>query len=467
MREARTTGFSMTCPTFITFRSNTFRSGPVPGASRGFTLIEILIANAILVIFFGAIAMIMQNILQNIAESRIRHTALEIAQERMELIRNLPYTDVGTIGGIPQGKVTAEETVTKNSLPFTVRTSVIFVDDPYDGLSPADTVNTDYKRARVEITWGGSYPSRTPMALVTNIAPKNKETLIPGGTLIVNVFNATAQPVANAVVTISNDTVVPAVNVQVLTDENGQAVLPGAPPCSACYRISATKTNFSTDRTYGSDEVANPVINHATVTEGSVSEVSLVIDEVSYMTVESYNTSYSPVGNVIFTLKGSKIIGYDTLDNPVYKFSFTTSTGGFTVGIPNLEWDTYTLDFTTSAHTLAGSNPVLPVPLPPKSNQTLRLVTVPKAARSLHVVVKNGIGELQPAVSVRLSQPTLPYDVTKQTAATAAADYGQVFFPNLAAETYDLVASLSGYMEATASVSIQSNQQQLLFLNTL
>lgn len=433
----------------------------------GFTLIEILIANAILVIFFGAVAMILQNILQNIAESRIRHTALEIAQERMELIRNLPYAKVGTVGGIPAGAVAAEETVIKNSQSFTVNTSIIYVDDPYDGLSPVDTVNTDYKRARVEVTWGGSYPSKTPLTLVTNIAPKDKETLIPGGTLKVNVFNANAQPVSNATVTIDNDAVVPPVHVQVLTDENGQAVLPGSPACATCYKISATKTNYSTDRTYGTDEVANPVVNHATVTDGSVTEVSLSIDEVSYLTVQSLNTAYQPVANVIFTLRGSKIIGFDTSDNPVYKYSFTTNTGGWTVGIPGLEWDTYTLDFTSSAHTLAGSNPVIPFALPPKSNITLRIVTVPKAARSLLVIVKNPLGELQADASVHLTNATLPYDQTKTTAATGAADYGQVFFANLAAGDYDLAASLSGYLEATASVSISSNQSILLNLNPL
>jgi hypothetical protein len=102
------------------------------------------------------------------------------------------------------------------------------------------------------------------------------------------------------------------------------------------------------------------------VIEGNITHLSFAIDEISVLKINSLNQSYLPTANVMFTLHGNKIIGYDTSDMPVYKYSYSTNTGGGTVTIPGLEWDTYTLDFSNSAHTLAGSNPTIPFALIPK-----------------------------------------------------------------------------------------------------
>src|SRR3990167_6974046 len=113
--------------------------------NRGFTLFETLIALAVLGLFFTAIALILQQVLTTIGESRARTTALSLAQSKIETIRNLTYANVGTNGGIPQGPIAQTETVTVNGQPYTVTTSIIYLDDPFDGVTPNDTINTDYK----------------------------------------------------------------------------------------------------------------------------------------------------------------------------------------------------------------------------------------------------------------------------------------------------------------------------------
>jgi prepilin-type N-terminal cleavage/methylation domain-containing protein len=410
----------------------------------GFTMIETVVALAVLGMFFASVGIILQSVLENIGSSRVRATALALAQQKMEVIRNLSYAGVGTVGGIPQGVLAQTEQITINNLVFTVKTSVIYIDDPFDGVMPADLINTDYKRARVEITWGGSYPSRTPLALVTNIVPKGIESIAGGGTLLLQVFNGSGLPVSNATITIDNTAVTPAIHMQTLTNTDGLVVIPGAPSCITCYKISVTKQNYSTDKTYASAEVANPLLPDATVIAGSLTQLSFAIDEVSTLIVNSFNTSNQPIANVIFTIHGSKLMGHDTSDNPVYKYKYSTNTGGGTVAIPALEWDTYTLDLTNSYHTIAGSNPTIPFALLPHTTLNLPIIAVPKTNISLQVTVINSSGTLQSSASATLSNSILGYTDTQITPGTESATFGQVYFGGLSFGTYSLKVSLPG-----------------------
>ena len=435
--------------------------------SRGFTMLETIVALGVLSMFFAAITVILQTVLTNIGESRVRTTALSLAQTKMELIRNLPYAQVGTVGGIPAGPIPQSEQAMVNGLNFTITTSIIYIDDEFDGLVPADLVSADYKRARVEITWDGLYPSRVPITLVTNIAPKGIETTVGGGTLFIQVFDANGLPISNATVKIDNTQVTPQIHTQTLTNSNGLVILPGSPACVNCYRIEASKSGYSTSRTYAASELANPLQPDLTVLEGEVSQISFAIDRVSSLIVNSVSSgpTYPPVSFVLFTLKGTKIIGYDALDEPVYKYTYSTNTGGGTVSIPALEWDSYTLDFSSSYHNLAGSNPIIPLALTAGTAATVNVVAEPKTNQSLLLLVNNAASELQASAAARLVNSGVGYDTTKYTAATGSADFGQVYFGGLTQGDYELTLTLSGYQDATASYTINNNRQETIIMN--
>lgn len=435
--------------------------------NRGFTLFETLIALAVLGVFFAAVSVIIQQILQLTGQSRLRTTALALAQSKIEIVRNLPYQQVGTVGGIPQGPLVQTETITVNSQPFTVKTSVVYIDDPFDAIAPNDLINTDYKRARIEVTWSGPFSSTKPVTAVTNIAPKGIETITGGGTLYVQVFDANALPVPNATVKIDNTGVNPEIHTSTLTSTNGFAAFPGAPACITCYQITVTKNGYSTDKTYGTSEVTNALQPHTTIIEGEVTQVSFSIDLTGSVTIRSYGSrasGYPPVAAVFFTIRGSKIIGYDSFDEPVYKYSYSTNTGGSIVTIPGLEWDTYTLDFSNSGHALAGSNPVNPFALLPGQAEAIDIVAVPKANTTLLVTVIDNAGNRLASASAHLKNSG-SYDSAIDTGATGAADFGQAFFDNLTPGGYSLSASFSGYLEATSSVTISGNKQDSLILN--
>lgn len=431
----------------------------------GFTMIETLVAMAVLGIFFSSVSIIIQLIIQNVGSARVRSTALAVAMQKMELIRNLPYAQIGTVGGIPAGAIVPSEQVTINTLVFTVTTSILYYDDSFDGVAPTDTLPDDYKRIRVQVTWGGAFPSRLPITLVSEISPNGIETTAGGGTIMINVFNGAGLAVPNATVSIDNTAVNPAIHMQTLSDANGLIVIPGAPACVTCYQITVTKTGYSTDKTYSTTEVANPTQPYTTVIAGHVTPLSFAIDQVSTLLINSYNQSYQPISNVLFTIRGNKIIGHDTQDNPIYKYQRATSTGGWSITIPSLEWDTYNLDFSSSLHMLAGSNPLLPVALLPNSTQTLSIVAVPKANMSLLVKVKNSAGILQSSASATLSNLTLYYTNTQITPSTGSANYGQVYYGSLSSGAYNLLVTLPGYQVSSSSVTINTNQQTTVSLN--
>jgi hypothetical protein len=433
---------------------------------KGFTMVETIVAIGVFTIFFTVIFLILQQVLINIGTSRARAVALSIGQKKMELLRNLPYANVGTTGGIPSGPILQEETVTLNNQQFLVKTDIVYIDDPFDGVAPADPIPGDYKRARVQVTWEGLYPSRLPVTLVTNIAPRGIESNPGGGTLFIQVINAQGLPVSNANISVVNTSVHPNINYNTLTNSNGNVIIPAAPSCVTCYRITAGKAGYSTERTYATTEVANPLLPHATVIEGEVTQITFTIDQLGSMTIRSLGSQasgYPVVPNVIFTLRGSKIIGTDTSDNPVYKYSYQTTTGGGTVGIPNLEWDNYAVMLEDSNYTFAGSTPLNPVTLTPGQSLTLNMVVEMRYAASLLVILKDQIGTLIASGSANITKSGV--DLTKYTPATGSPDYGQIFFNNLTIGLYNLIASAPGYQTASSSVNVTGNVQTTVVLH--
>lgn len=434
----------------------------------GFTLVETIVAVGVFGIFFAAIALILQQVLQNVGYARARSVALALGQENMELVRNLPYASVGTVGGIPAGPIAQIEATTVNNQQFTTKTDIVYIDDPFDGVAPADSIPADYKRVRIQVTWNGLFPSRLPVTLVTNVVPNGIESNPGGGTLYIQVLDSQGLGVSGASVSIVNTAVTPQININTLTSATGTITIPGAPACVTCYKITATKSGFSTDRTYGSEEVTNPLHPHVTVIAARVSQLSLAIDRVGSLNVNSVglqSDGYPTIVNVIFTLRGNKIIGHDASDNPVYKYSFQTTTGGGNVGIPNLEWDNYTIDLSNSNYTLAGSDPLLPLTLLPATSMNARIIVDPKYANSLMVIIKDQAGNRLASAAANLKNMPQTVNITKITPATGSPDFGQVFYNNLPTGTYMLIASLSGYTSASSSMQINTNKQATLVLN--
>lgn len=257
-------------------------------SQRGVTFIELLVGAAVMSLIFAGILGSFQILLTLVAHTKSQSGAVAIANEKIEFMRALPYNDVGTIAGIPPGNIPQNEVVTLNNVQFNVRTLVQYVDAPEDGTGAGDSngITADYKRAKVELTWDVKGQG-LKISLVTNIVPKGIETVAGGGTLQVNVFNASVQPVEDAAVRVVNASTSPAVDVTSYTNAAGLVSFPGA-LASGGYEISVTKPGYSSSQTYSaSSSNPNPNPPHVAVVEGDVSTVNFAIDKTSTVTVET------------------------------------------------------------------------------------------------------------------------------------------------------------------------------------
>jgi type II secretory pathway pseudopilin PulG len=126
----------------------------VRGVRRGrsaaaFSLIETVVA----MMLFALVAASMMNVLSSatVADglSRQKSIALELAQQQIEYVRQLNYSDVGTVSGNPPGSVLATQTKQVSGLSYTLTTRVKYVDDP---VPTAIATHANYKQVRVIVS---------------------------------------------------------------------------------------------------------------------------------------------------------------------------------------------------------------------------------------------------------------------------------------------------------------------------
>lgn len=437
--------------------------------SRGEVLIGIIIALGIFVILSQAVMALAFSAYDLVSYNRARISARHIALEEIETIRNASFEDVGTIGGIPSGVFEQERKVQRNGQSYTVRTRVNFVDDPFDGVSPADLLPADYKRVRVDVSWGGlAESSFSEVTIVTDISPKGIETVAGGGTLSVLVFDASGQPVPQATVHVEASTT-PPVNASYYTSDTGRVTLPGSPVCSSCYKISVTKNGYSQDRTYSTTEIENPLKPQATILEAQLTETSFTIDKFASLSLRSVGTesqNFSALPNQIIRLHGQKIIGTDGLDNPVYKFDQEVVTdGNGALSIGELEWDTYEISLPPDnpSH-IAYSNPISPFSVAPttRTNLLVSLAAVTGQSLALNFLDASSSPVASVAATLKDSQG---FEASASSGVSDAANYGQVFFDSLENKLYTLIATASGFLEHQSNITVNGDTAVTILLN--
>jgi hypothetical protein len=263
-------------------------------SKKGMTLVELLIAMGLLMLVFGGIFTAFQVTLKIVGSSKAHAGALSLANERMEYIRSLPYDDVGTVSGIPNGDIPQNATTSLNGIDYAERILIEYVDAPEDGTDVSDDngIVADYKRVKVEYSWTVQGESKV-ISLISNIVPPGIETTAGGGTLRVNVFDAETQPLSGASVRLYNNTGTSTIDVTRLTNAQGIALFSGA-PALANYQITVTDTGYSTDQTYSATTSnPNPTTQHVAVLEAQVSTMNFQIDELSQLTVYTKDTPAS------------------------------------------------------------------------------------------------------------------------------------------------------------------------------
>lgn len=436
---------------------------------KGFTLIEVVVATFIIgtvvVGMFGLFLLTLRG--AQTGERRI--AAVALANAKMEMVRNLPYLNVGTVGGVPNGAIPQEETVSRNDQTYTVRTDIRYVDDPYDGslagqqqeedvvtichkpgtpneqtltvpasaldahishgdttgacddqgegTPPGDENNADYKQVRVSVSWPSRY-NLSPVLLITYVVPQGIEGGELGGTLDFHTFDADGDAVEGATVVLTNDSTDPPISITTQTNAEGRVVLPGLPAATDSYELTLTKNGYTQEQTY--DATANflPLSQYAhfSMLVKQVTPKTFFIDQVATLVVHTVDEAAAVVPSVAYSLQGTKTIAQDAAGEPIYKVdvvSQTSAAGQQTHD--DLDWDTYefTIDGAATGYDIKETSVVLPVVVAPGASLDLTVTLVPHTAHSLHVTVVDTAGMPVNNATVQVTGPGV--DITQVT----------------------------------------------------
>lgn len=481
-------------------------------SSKGFTLIEALITSFVIGTVTVGIFGLFVLTLRTSNESERRIVAVALANEKMELVRNLPYQNVGTAGGVPSGNIPQSESILRNGVTYAVLTDIRYIDDPYDGEIPegsqeedrvtichkpgtqaestlevsasaldahlahgdttgacgssgegteaGDEFNADYKQVRIEVRWNSQYDIK-PVLLISYVAPAGIEGGDAGGTLDFLALNAAGQAVESATVNIVNTIVDPAIHITTQTNAEGRVVLPGLPESSGSYELSVAKNGYTAEQTYDQTTTFFPDADHShlSMIAGAVTSKTFFIDLVSSLSIHTQDEDELIVPSIAYTLRGTKPIGTDDDENTLYLVDEAAATD--VSGNHNhtgLVWDSYnlTIDGGTTGYDIKETSEVLPLQLDPAENVSLTVVLVPHTPLSLHVTVTD-------PNSAPLDNATVNLVGTGYNETRGTGIYGQVFFEDLPQTgEYTLDIDAPGYIPANQQIDIDGSERILI-----
>lgn len=160
----------------------------------GFTLVEVLVAAVILIVGVLGMLTVLDTANAGTATVRAREGATTLARQVSEAARSVPYgrlmpqsieTELQAQPALGRQGSGAAWTIRRRGFVYRVSASVCSVDDPADGRGPYDPAVTcvdggaagstdrnpdDYKRVRVEVSWGSGAGARRvqQVALINN-----------------------------------------------------------------------------------------------------------------------------------------------------------------------------------------------------------------------------------------------------------------------------------------------------------
>lgn len=259
---------------------------------KGFSLVEIMVGIALMLIVFLGIFGAYQLSLKVIGLAKNKIIATAIANAEIEKIRNLPYQSIGIGGSFPDGVLESSTTTIQNDIKFKIERRVDYMVDSADGIaSPDDDCPNDYKKVEIKVSWPS--PFAGGVNLSTDIAPKNlaEECATGGGILSVSVFDAYGVMVISPLIEIKN----PATEqiLKTATPVEGKHYFSLA---TSTYKAVVSKEGYSSERTFSPGEnynnkvIVTPEKPNPIVLEGQLTEISFSIDKLSSFSVDTLSS---------------------------------------------------------------------------------------------------------------------------------------------------------------------------------
>lgn len=175
------------------------------------------------------------------------------------------------------------------------------------------------------------------------------------------------------------------------------------------------------------------------------------------------NSQSVAIANVLFNSRGSKIVGQDSSENPIFKFSTTTQTNSSgEIQIEKLEGDIYYFsDFKKDSQVLnlVSSIPEHPINLNPDTNLDVLLYL--EAQHSLLVTVLDSENS-NPILSATTTLTRLNFSQTQYTNIK-----GQTIFIPLISQSYNLNVEADGYYPTSTTIFVSGQTTKLIKLDPL
>jgi hypothetical protein len=348
------------------------------------------------------------------SSSQFTSAALSVMESRVEMVRNMRYQDVGTVGGVPSGTLPQTEDIHIGDVFYALTITIRNVDDPFDGTvfgNPFDPSPADYKLVQFDMTCTAGCATPRTVSMTTYVAEKQLENEDRNGSLLVTVIDAFGEPVPQATVHVVNPAAHPPIDLTTTTNNQGQLLLVSIATGSAAYEVTASKTGFSTDRTYPPNNPANALKPNVTVATQQLSQVTLSIDHLSTLTVQTRDNFCTATGPFAFQLTGGKLIG-ELPDVAKYDSPHVVDAGG-SLTLDQLEWDTYRIVPTDAALDIVGASSPSTVTLQPGATESLTWTVASRSHPSLVVAVTNATGV--PVNDATVTVTGSGYDHTRYT----------------------------------------------------
>lgn len=424
---------------------------------KGFTIIEALV---FLFIFVVTVLSFYNTIVSGVVgmvNAKAKIGATKVANEQLEMIRNIEYENIALTTDIPAGIIENNRQISRGNTTYYINTNIHTIDDAFDGVGVADNRPDDYKEAVVRVFWENGNVDKSILAKGIFIPPGIEE-VHSGGVLKVKVIDTLNQPISGAKVVITNSE--NGVTKTDFTNTEGYILLTQVPESIQKYKITVTKNDYYTVHSYDPNPISPymPVEVHGTVLDGNYNESSLVTDKLASFKIKTKDISGNNAAGIEFELTGGKLKGHTLVVPPavaenLYEFedtSLTTNTDG-EKEFDDMSYGSYFFKFKnlpTKYEFIKVKNAIS------KNNQfdiastnsEVEVFFADKEVNSLlvRVVDKNTLLPIDNE-DVNLKNSSISYDVTMKT-----DNFGQAYFPDagiLVAGNYDLSIAATGYQQ--------------------
>lgn len=381
----------------------------------GYTLVELMLSIVILATISLAFFSLFTSLLHSAIIAKRQAVALTLATNQMEYLKSLPYDNLAVAGGSIVSNNTMPSTFTKtvNGERYTVKTSIEYADDAYDGCgsyptqalkeqycrnypaptgAPAtDTNAADNKAVSVTVT----DKANLRLSFVdTNIAARVAETASNTGAIFVRVVDDSGNPLTGATVVVTNSTTSPVVNVSGTSDQNGIIIFYGLPPdgTNSDYNVSASLINHSSLATIVPSGTLQPVYPNQNLIAQNSSIVTLALKPMgaNSLVVETTDINGTALPSAKIYIKGGYKRYTATSDTSYYYDNMRsgdsrpTADAGGMFSLTNLVPGDYVFcgDSGATSCTVGGTTYYLAAAVPYGGDNPLNPVTIPTYASS-------------------------------------------------------------------------------------